>query len=476
MIDDCPNPDGTMPEPPETVNVPPMDAPRPSPAPAADMGRVPPQNIEAECCVLGAMLDRADLMSEITSIVNADDFYRPANQVIFTTMVEMRQSLKPVDIVTLRDELERRGKLAAIGGVAYIVDSCICPDSANGAYYAGLVREKSVLRSLIVTGADLVREAYSPGADVQELLTAHRTAIFQIGCAKQSSRVVDLWVAAAEASEKADQIARGEQTPGIPTGFKLIDEHTLGMQTSDLWVLGADTSGGKTSMATQIAANLAAAGHGVFVVSAEMTRHQIANRVLQQKIGISGQNLRTGQMDIMQRQDRDRVLEELKCQQFAVYDKSTTVPDIGAKTQELGLKWGKPVSLVVVDYLQLVRATTGDNRAQQVSDITWHCKQLGMDLGCAVLLLSQFDRSAVKGTRKSLPTIHDFKESGGIENTANVALILHRVKEELDFDGTTPVWVKLAKNRDGQRVDWPGPAGGGIVLRYRPSWTYFERD
>jgi replicative DNA helicase len=438
--------------------------------------RIPPQSIEAEMCLLGSMLLDPTGTAAIASTVNVGQFYRPAHGLVFTAILALQRASSPVDIVFVRNELERTGNLAKVGGVEYIVQLAEgVPNAANAEYYAKIVTEKATLREIIVMGNSLSSEAFEPGADVEELIRRARDKVYSLTTGETSkATAVDMWRAAEEAAKRADDIKAGLIAPGLLTGIPRVDQVTGGMQPGDLWVLGGSTSSGKTALAVQFAGNTAEAGEGALCISAEMTRHQYANRVMQSRGQIDGWALRTGELNDWQRQTRVEIIEQLKTRHFAIVDRSQNMAEVQAHAQVLGMRWGRCPRLIVVDYLQLMRSMGGDNRAQEVSGIAWACKEMAMKLECSVLLLSQLDRTATKG-HSGHPTIHNLKESGDIENHANVILLMHRLKDDLDLDGTTPVHLRVAKSRDGERTPWP-PENGGISLRFRPRFTLFEKE
>ena len=435
--------------------------------------RVPPQDQGAEMCVLGAVFLQQENIPAVAEIVSPDDFYRPQHGTLFRVICGMFADRKPIDLVTLRAELERKGLLQEAGGSDYL---CVLvegvPDTRNVEYYAQIVREKSGRRKIISFTWEMAQKAHD-ATDYPQLLEEMQSRVYAMAQARTGgSGLVSAASAVDEFLAYADRVQRGEVPPGLMTGFVPIDNATGGFQPGDLVTLAAATGLGKSAFAMSTVMNVAGAGGAVLYISAEMETRELGKRLVQASSGVSGQTLRYGKK--LTPSDWTRLHQasgKLAGQRIELLCVATTVADIVLKARQLAARWGEPLSLIVVDYLQLMRHTTGETRAQQVGGIAWGLKQAAMDLGTPILMLSQFDRAGVKQT-DATPTIHNLKESGDIENHSNTILLLHKpAKTEWEDDETMQIWCKIAKARDGLVTPWDD--SGAIRLLFKPAITRF---
>jgi len=442
--------------------------------------RLAPQDSDAEVCVLGSMFLDQTVIPDVREHVRAVDFYRPAHQVIFNTLCDMAGSSAMIDLVLLKDELAKRKKLDAIGGIDYL--SAIAegvPSSANAVYYAKIVKGKSDLRMLIQIGQRLTNESYAQKEDANELILNYQQRLYEIGQdgKLESSQSMSAGDAANAAIDRAEKVSNGKLKPGLMTGFANIDTPLGGIQKGDLVTLAAGTGFGKSSLALIISSTVAKAGGAVLYVSAEMAAMELGHRLIAQQSGIDSSRIKAGNISKEEWTEIELAASKIDSWNFELWGNTASVSEIASKARQLATKWQKPLSLVIVDYLQLMKPTEGDTKAQQIGNIAWGLKQLAMDLNTPVLMLSQLNR---EGAREALPSIHSLKESGDIENHSNVVLLLHRPEKlERDTDGALIYWAKIAKARDGRVTPWPSngnEVNGAIKLRFKPSILRFEPE
>lgn len=444
-----------------------------------------PCNEEAERFVLGAMLLDPSLIPQVEDMLSPAHYFTPAHQVIADTMYELALSGE-VHIMALRDALAETAQLEQIGGAEYLtrlVTDCGW-DATNTAYHARAVRNAAVLRQLHSMGQALMSDASRATTDgVDELLQKYQSDLFALDIrADRGDSLVEVGQAARDAIRHADRVAAGEISPGLMTGFGHIDRIVGGAQPGDLWVLAGATSVGKTATALAITANVARAGGGVLYVSLEMDRQAIANRLLGAEAQIEGRRLRCGNLNEAELESRDAAAKAMAGWRLAILDKATTVGEIRIRARQMAAKWRKPLDLIVVDHLQLVSPPPGgrhETRAQQVGAIAGALKALAMETSTPILLLSQLNRESVKG--KLLPSIHGLKESGDVENSASVVLLLHSPTTDAAGKAETDIttrrfilWARVAKARDAQTTQWPWNGQQGIKLAFRAECARME--
>jgi replicative DNA helicase len=448
-----------------------------------------PADVVVEKQVLGiALYAGGNALIELEGIIQPADFFTLEHGLIFSSLLSMFHDNLPVELASVAAEFRRRGVMDKIGhehtdagGADYLMELAETYgfDTSNLKYYANILRNLSRQRQLITLSQRMGTDARGVRVDTASLIERCQEELYEIGrSGSRSVEVVSAGQAVSEAIERADNIAAGKEPPGLMTGFAGIDNALGGFQAGDLVTLGAATSVGKSALATTIAAQVASDGGTVFVVSAEMPRQSVANRLLAAVSGIANNRLRNGNLNEVEHEERIRAEGTIKAWRLAIYDSAATVAEISTRARMLAARWRSPLSLVIVDYLQLMRPTSGDNRAQEVSGIAWGLKQLGMELACPVLMLSQLNRAGIKASDDERPPgLHDLKESGDVENHSNTVLLLHRSPKAVpDTAGAIPVWCKVAKARDGEVTPWPGKdmAPGSITLRFRPELTRFD--
>ena len=423
--------------------------------------RVPPQNIEAEQAVLGAMLIDKEAIAKATELLSADDFYREAHRVIFSAMLELYNKNEAVDMVTVTEILKRDNKLEDIGGIAYITSLAnVVLTAANVKYHAEIVAEKSVLRQLVRVSTEIAAMGYEANDDVGTLLDTAESRILEISNRKKKAdftAINDILMDSVQSIESLLQNKGG--LTGLPAGFADLDKLTSGLHPSDFIILAARPSMGKTALALNIVQNVALRAHKVIggeprsvaFFSLEMSKEQLVNRMLCAEAGIDSQRLRVGEMH-----DEDWTHLWDACDTMSrakIYIDDTagiTAMDMRSRARRLKAEHG--LDLIVVDYLQLLqgsgkRNNSGD-RQQEVSEISRSLKALARELDVPVLALSQLSRS-VESRQVKRPMLSDLRESGSLEQDADIVAFLYREDYYNPDTENKHTELIIAKHRNG---------------------------
>ena len=423
--------------------------------------RVPPQNIEAEQAVLGAMLIDKEAIAKATEVLSADDFYREAHRVIFSAMLELYNKNEAVDMVTVTEILKRDNKLEDIGGIAYITSLAnVVLTAANVKYHAEIVAEKSVLRQLVRVSTEIAAMGYEANEDVGTLLDTAESRILEISNRKKKNdftAINDILMDSVQSIESLLQNKGG--LTGLPAGFADLDKLTSGLHPSDFIILAARPSMGKTALALNIVQNVALRAHKVIggeprsvaFFSLEMSKEQLVNRLLCAEAGIDSQRLRVGEMH-----DEDWTHLWDACDTMSrakIYIDDTagiTAMDMRSRARRLKAEHG--LDLIVVDYLQLMqgsgkRNNSGD-RQQEVSEISRSLKALARELDVPVLALSQLSRS-VESRQVKRPMLSDLRESGSLEQDADIVAFLYREDYYNPETENKHTELIIAKHRNG---------------------------
>lgn len=423
--------------------------------------RVPPQNIEAEQAVLGAMLIDKEAIAKATELLSADDFYREAHRVIFSAMLELYNKNEAVDMVTVTEILKRDNKLEDIGGIAYITSLAnVVLTAANVKYHAEIVAEKSVLRQLVRVSTEIAAMGYEANDDVSTLLDTAESRILEISNRKKKNdftAINDILMDSVQSIESLLQNKGG--LTGLPAGFADLDKLTSGLHPSDFIILAARPSMGKTALALNIVQNVALRAHKVIggeprsvaFFSLEMSKEQLVNRMLCAEAGIDSQRLRVGEMH-----DEDWTHLWDACDTMSrakIYIDDTagiTAMDMRSRARRLKAEHG--LDLIVVDYLQLMqgsgkRNNSGD-RQQEVSEISRSLKALARELDVPVLALSQLSRS-VESRQVKRPMLSDLRESGSLEQDADIVAFLYREDYYNPDTENKHTELIIAKHRNG---------------------------
>ena len=394
---------------------------------SADLGRIPPQNIEAEQAVLGSILIDKDAIYRVIEYIAAADFYRQAHGTIFEAILSLNQVGEPIDMVTVTEELVNRGQLEQIGGASYIASLAdAVPTAANVEFYAKIVAEKALLRSLINTSAEIARKGYESGDEVSQLLDEAEQMIFNISQKKNRAGFVPIKDILMETFERIEKLSKQKnQVTGVPT-FKELDRLLSGLQKSDLIICAARPAMGKTSFCLNIA-QAAAVKHGipVAVFSLEMSKDQLVQRMLCADAMVDQQKMRSG---FLQDEDWAKLVQAVgPLSKAPVYIDDTpaiSVLEMRAKARRLMAEQG--LGLIVIDYLQLMSGhKRTDNRQQEIAQISRSLKSLARELNVPVLCLSQLNRG-VEQRQDKRPMMSDLLESGSIEADADAVLFIYR--------------------------------------------------
>lgn len=415
--------------------------------------KVPPHNSEAEKSVLGAALLSKDALADAIDNVKADDFYDAANKEIFIVMVDLFRNNVSVDIVTVCDELKKRQSLDMVGGRPYVATlSSVAPSTVNAGEYAKIVAEKAAMRRLIQTAEDIREKSFEGSMDPSELLDYAEQGIFEIaqrGQRSDYSPIKDVLLDNVAMIDKAIQ-TQG-QVIGLSTGFKKLDEITSGLQKSNLVIIAARPAMGKTAFALNIAQNAAIkSGASVIIFSLEMGKTELGQRLLSMESRVEMQKLKTGNIE---RADWDRInmaLDSLSKSNIHI-DDTPGISVMEMKNKCRRLKAEKGLDLIVVDYLQLMNSEgKSDSRQQEISTLSRYLKLLAREMDCPVIVLSQLSR-APEQRADHRPILSDLRESGSIEQDADMVMFLYRDdyynQENSEKPGVCE--VNLAKHRSG---------------------------
>uniref|UniRef100_I2Q2D9 Replicative DNA helicase n=1 Tax=Desulfovibrio sp. U5L TaxID=596152 RepID=I2Q2D9_9BACT len=434
--------------------------------------KVPPQNLEAEQAVLGGILLKNSVLFNLVDLIGEDDFYSPAHRLVFQAILELSRKNAPIDLVSLAEALRTAGRLEEVGGPAYLAElTSSTVSAANALHHAGIVREKAVQRKLISAAVDIITKCYEGGQETENLLDESEQAIFAIADSRTTKGLhssKDLVTRVFEQIEK--RMENKELVTGVPTGYYQFDEYTAGLQPSDLIIIAGRPSMGKTAFAMNVAMR-GSAMHGAptAIFSLEMSMEQIMQRMLccWGKVDLS--KLRRGRLDD---EDWSRLYDaanHLSAAPIFIDDTpAITTMDLRARCRRLKAEHG--LGLIVVDYLQLMRASRRiESREQEISEISRSLKALAKELHVPVIALSQLNRKVEERADKR-PMMSDLRESGAIEQDADVIIFLYRAaaykkKEELTPEDNVAE-VIIGKQRNGPT--------GMVRLTFLKESTSFE--
>mgnify|MGYP001495044459 FL=1 len=417
------------------------------------LDRTPPQNIEAEQAVLGAIFLEPESLLVASEILTPEDFYRVSHQKIFACMLSLNEDGKAVDIVTVTDELQAENQLENVGGISYLTELAgAVPTAANIEYYARIVSEKALLRRLIKTATDIARDGYEREDDVESLLAEAERKILEVSNRNRTGdfqSIRDILVKTYDYIELLHS-RKGEVT-GIPTGFSELDRMTAGFQKNDLIIVAARPSVGKTAFALNIATNVATkTDHNVAIFSLEMGAEQLVMRMLSSVGNINSQNLRTGNLTDEDWKKLTMAMGTLSNSGIFIDDTpGIRVADIRAKCRRLKQEHG--LGMVIIDYLQLIQGNRRnvENRQQEVSEISRSLKALARELEVPVIALSQLSRS-VEQRQDKRPMMSDIRESGSIEQDADIVAFLYRDDYyDKETENKNIIEIIIAKQRNG---------------------------
>ena len=415
--------------------------------------RVPPQNLEAEQAVLGAILLESEALVASMERLKSEDFYSVAHQRIFDAMVALNDDNEPIDLVTLASRLQDLGQMEEVGGIIYLTKLAnAVPTAANVEYYATIVEEKSLLRRLIRTATQIVSNGYATEDDVSVLLNDAEARIMELSNRRTSTGFISIRDVLMEVFERVEFLYnnRGGVT-GIPSGFVDLDRMTAGFQPNDLIIVAARPSVGKTAFALNVAQNVAVrASETVAIFSLEMSAAQLVQRIICAESNVDAQRMRTGHLEGDDWEKLSMAIGSLSEAQIYIDDTpGITVSDIRAKCRRL--KKEKGLGMILIDYLQLIqgRGKAGENRQQEVSEISRTLKQIARELEVPVIALSQLSRG-VEQRQDKRPMMSDLRESGSIEQDADIVAFLYRDDYyDKESEKKNIIEIIIAKQRNG---------------------------
>ena len=430
--------------------------------------RIPPQNVEAEQAVLGAMLLSHDAVIVAMEKLQSQDFYRDVHRIIFEAMEHLHRENKEIDVITLPDELKRMKKLDDVGGLEYVLNlPNLVGSAANIEYYANIVAEKALARNLILTCTELTTEAYDGQKETEALLDDAERRILQLSDTKNRGDFASVGAVVEVTLDKITKLYENKAgLTGLPTGFRDLDRMTSGLQPSDLILVAARPSMGKTAFTLNIAQNVGVRQHKtVAFFSLEMSQEQLVQRLLCQIAHIDSQKLRTGQLN--SDEEWTRLTDACdKLYESPIYIDDTpgiSVAEMRSKARRLKSEHG--LDLIIVDYLQLMQGRNAESRQQEISEISRSLKALARELKVPLIALSQLSRS-VESRQDKRPMLSDLRESGALEQDADIVSFLYRedyYDKETENQHITE--VILAKHRNG-------PVGS-VKLYFKNEFTLF---
>jgi len=428
--------------------------------------RLPPSAVDAEMCLLASMMLDKDMIGQVVQIVDREAFYQADHQIIFDIVVKLYEQNRPIDGVIIREELAKRQLLEEIGGLPYLAQILnMVPSSAHGAHYAGIVREKSLLRQLIAASNNILRDAYAPHEQADLVVDKAEKQIFEIAQKKVGGAMVPLESVLHEVFEMIEN--RGQR--GLETGYFDMDDMLNGLQNGEMIIVAARPSMGKTALAMNLVEGIAAERNmACAIFSLEMSKQQLAQRMLCSRGKIDSHKLRRGMLQSHEYAHLANVVGQLAKAPVWVDDSAgLTILDLRAKARRLKLQ--HDIKCIMIDYMQLMDNPGPDSRQQQISEISRGIKAVARELNVPVIALSQLNRQS-EGRDGHRPRMSDLRESGSIEQDADVIMLLHREDyykmAEPDFQPDNIAEVIIAKQRNGPT--------GTIKLYFDSKSTRFE--
>ncbi len=434
-----------------------------------ELGKVPPHDLEAEQAIIGSMLTDKDAVISSIEVLKEEDFYREDHRAIYSAILNLYNRAEPIDIITVKAELETMGKFEQVGGLDYLAElPDKVPTTANALKYIKIVEEKSVLRNLIKTANEIIELGYDPTEDVEDIMEDAEKKIFNIMQNKNQKGYTPIKDVLVDSFTQLEELYnRKQHITGVPTGFTELDYKTAGFHGSDLILIAARPAMGKSAFALNIATNAAIkANVPVAIFSLEMSKEQMVNRILCSEAMVDSNKVRTGKLE---EDDWTKLAGSIgPLSEAEIYIDDTpgiSVMEIRAKCRKLKLE--KNIGMVVIDYLQLVQGSNKRNgsREQEISEISRSLKILAKEIGVPVIALSQLSR-AVEQRPDHRPMLSDLRESGAIEQDADIVMFLYRDDYyNQDSEKKDIAEVILAKHRGGST--------GTVDLLWLGSYTKF---
>ena len=418
-----------------------------------DINRIPPHSVESEQSILGSIILDKDAIITVAETINPSDFYKEAHKIIYESMLSLNSNNEPIDLITLIEELRKEGHLDNIGGISYLTSlSTIVPTTSNVKYYANIVKEKSVMRQLIKASNEIINLGYDASTDVQEILDKAEKNIFDISQEKSGDDIQPINAVLQDTFDMIEKLCtEKKEVTGITTGFKDLNKKINGLQRTDLILLAARPAMGKTAFSLNLVQNAALKGDAsVAVFSLEMSKEQLVQRMLSAQSNVELSKIKTGTLgesDWPRIIDGMAVLSEAKI--FIDDTPGIKISEIRSKCRRL--KMEKGLDLILIDYLQLMEGEgKNENRQQEIAKISRSLKILAKELDCPVVALSQLSRSP-ELRKDHRPILSDLRESGSIEQDADIVMFLYRDEYYHDDSEKKNIGeVIVAKNRHGE--------------------------
>ena len=439
--------------------------------------RIPPHSIEAEQSVLGSIFLDPETVVNVLEYLETSDFYRKIRSIIFDAILQLNNRNEAIDVVTIANELDTKNQLENAGGMEYLAELAVAvPTSANVEYYAKIVEEKSILRNLIRSATEIVRKGYEEGDELAVMLDSAEQNILQVSERRNRSGFIRISDVVSASLQNIESLAQqSDDVTGVPTGYIALDKMTAGLQKEELIILAARPAVGKTAFALNIAQNVATkADQVVAIFSLEMGAESLVNRMLCAEGNIDAGHLRTGQLSEDEWSNLIMAMGTLGQSKIFIDDTpGIRIAEIRAKSRRLLQEQGK-LGLIVIDYLQLIEGNNRESRQQEVSDISRQLKKLAKELKVPVIALSQLSRG-VEQRQDKRPVLSDIRESGSIEQDADIVAFLYRddyyereggEEPERDEQENNVVEVIIEKNRSGAR--------GTVKLLFKKEFNKFS--
>lgn len=414
--------------------------------------KIPPQNIDAEMSLIGAVLIDEEVLADVTDKVHAHDFYDKRHQTIFAAMLRLYERHRPVDLLTLSDELGRKDELEMVGGSSYLTElTNYVPTAAHAPAYAELIAQRAVRRRLIKASTDIAELGYDEETNTQELLQRAEAELFSVSDQSLKQDLVSLEQILTESFDRMEELHRDRgKLRGVRTGWRDLDNMTAGLQRSDLIILAARPAMGKTTLVTNLAYNVASKeNQSVLFFSLEMSKEQLVDRMLSDASGVDAWNIRTGNLSDDDFEKLSHAMGEMA--EAPIYiDDTPGLTVLEMRTKARRQAHNAPLGLIIIDYLQLMQGSRPDgNRVQEVSEISRGLKLIARELNVPVIALSQLSRS-VESRSPQVPQLSDLRESGSIEQDADIVAFIYReayYNPETERQNVTDLII--AKHRNG---------------------------
>ncbi|MBT3292951.1 replicative DNA helicase [Candidatus Peregrinibacteria bacterium] len=453
-----------------------MTNPAISKSPIAESIQTQPHSSEAERTVLGALLLDPDAIIKVSDFLRVEDFYDPTYRRIYSAISDLHQNHEPIDFVTVTARLANDEKIQDVGGSAFLAEiAAEVPTSSHVYQYGQIVKTKSIHRRIIEAGEQIKGLGFETDKSIPELLEKVEKKVFQISNTFLKEKFIHIRDVLQERYEKFAEMHESDDSDavkGVPTGFTTFDNKISGFQPSDLIIIAARPSMGKTSLALNLAQN-AAIKHGksIGIFSLEMSKEQLVDRLFASMLGVDSWKLQKGKLDDTDFQNMGPIMDELNKANIFIDDSvASSLPELRAKARRLQMEHG--LDLLIVDYIQLM--STGNphyagNRVQEISEISRSLKQLGREIHVPIIALSQLSR-AVENRPGNIPQLSDLRESGSIEQDADLVLMMYRedyYEEDSDRPGVTDIYIRKHRN---------GPTGRVELLFKKEQMRFYDID